>query len=160
MKRSITTLLLRCYPAGWRERYGEEFAALIADERTSVLSILDILCSALRERLVAGAQLGDPTMRRPTVRRIMLFAVPALLLVANAQFAYVSYVHANAAHAEAESAAKTHNLDGMRFWKAMEAEEGGEYTDSIHFGLGFFFGLVLVGGLTAWNVKRRDASPT
>lgn len=156
MRRSITRLLLRCYPAEWRKRYGEEFAALIADEWTTAPLILDILRFALLERLVTSAQSGDTMLRRPTARRIMLFAVPALLLMANAQFAYVSYVHANVAHAEAESAAKTHNLSGMRFWKAMEAEEGGEYTDSIHFGLGFFFGLVLVGGLTAWYLRRRD----
>jgi hypothetical protein len=97
-------------------------------------------------------------MRRLTFQRLLLFGIPALLLVANGQFAYVSYVHANAAHVQAESAAKTHNLAEARFWTAMEAEEGGEYTDSIHFGLGLLFGMALISGLTAWKLRRRGPS--
>ena len=92
---------------------------------------------------------------RIAVRRAALFAVPVLLLMANAQFAYVSYRHAESAHAEMEIAARAHNGQGVSFWKAMEAEEGGEYTDSIHFGLGLLVGIALVGSWVAWHLSRR-----
>ena len=39
--------LLRLYPARWRERYGEEFGAVLASQRTSPGLVLDVLAGAI-----------------------------------------------------------------------------------------------------------------
>jgi hypothetical protein len=39
--------LLRLYPAAWRERYGEEFAAVLASQRVSVGLVLDVIGGAI-----------------------------------------------------------------------------------------------------------------
>jgi hypothetical protein len=43
--------LLRLYPAAWRERYGEEFLALLDDQKPSLAMIIDVLFSALDAHL-------------------------------------------------------------------------------------------------------------
>lgn len=44
-------LLLRLYPAAWRARYGEEFAALLSDQRLTPRVALDVLLGALDAQL-------------------------------------------------------------------------------------------------------------
>ena len=39
--------LLRLYPAAWRERYGEEFGAVLAGQRASVGLVLDVIGGAI-----------------------------------------------------------------------------------------------------------------
>jgi hypothetical protein len=43
--------LLRLYPARWRERYGEEFSAVLASQRASVGLVLDVFAGAIDARL-------------------------------------------------------------------------------------------------------------
>ena len=43
--------LVRLYPAGWRERYEDEFMALLEDARPSLTDFADILLGALDARL-------------------------------------------------------------------------------------------------------------
>ncbi|HTC46077.1 MAG TPA: hypothetical protein VK722_02050 [Candidatus Aquilonibacter sp.] len=43
--------LLRLYPARWRERYGEEFGAVLASQRTSPGLVLDVLAGAIDAHL-------------------------------------------------------------------------------------------------------------
>lgn len=47
-------LLLRTYPAAWRQRYGEEFLALLADRPAGWRAAADILGGALDARLHPG----------------------------------------------------------------------------------------------------------
>lgn len=55
--------LLRCYPPGWRARYGEELAGLIADmsdgRRLSWRLRADVAVAGVRQRL-GGRGVGDP----------------------------------------------------------------------------------------------------
>jgi hypothetical protein len=44
--------LVRLYPRDWRDSYGEEFEALLQDGPGGFRALLDVLCSALRERVV------------------------------------------------------------------------------------------------------------
>ena len=37
------TWLLKLYPPRWRRRYGKEFVALIASQRFSLVTVLDII---------------------------------------------------------------------------------------------------------------------
>jgi hypothetical protein len=39
--------LLRLYPAAWRERYGEEFGAVLASQRASLGLVLDVIAGAI-----------------------------------------------------------------------------------------------------------------
>jgi hypothetical protein len=52
--------LLRLYPRSWRERYGDEFDALLADSRGGPRLLLDVARAAFDERI----RRGDLEMRR------------------------------------------------------------------------------------------------
>lgn len=44
-------MLIRCYPARWRARYGEEFAAILGERPLGPFDVFDILLGALDARL-------------------------------------------------------------------------------------------------------------
>ena len=44
-------LLLRCYPSRWRARYGEEFAAILAERPLGPFDVADVLLGALDAQL-------------------------------------------------------------------------------------------------------------
>ena len=48
--------LLQLYPARWRERYGEEFGAVLASQRASVGIVLDVLGGAIDAHLYPQIQ--------------------------------------------------------------------------------------------------------
>jgi hypothetical protein len=47
----MSSLLVRCYPATWRDRYGAEFEALLEDIPVGPLDVADILLGALDAHL-------------------------------------------------------------------------------------------------------------
>jgi hypothetical protein len=47
----MIALLLRLYPAGWRSRYGDEFAALLAEQPLGPFDVADVLLGALDAHL-------------------------------------------------------------------------------------------------------------
>lgn len=72
--------LLRLYPAPWRERYGEEFGAVLASQRTSAGLIFDVLGGAIdahlhpqiqnsRSKQVTDDEIGDETMTLEMLQR-------------------------------------------------------------------------------------------
>jgi hypothetical protein len=69
--RRAARFLTRLYPPRWRARYGEEFQTFLESRRVLFLEILNILGSALSERLA-----GFLT--------IVLYACPAMLAGAGA----------------------------------------------------------------------------
>jgi hypothetical protein len=50
--------LVRLYPRDWRERYAEEFEALLQESPGEFRALVNVLCSALRERVVTPITLG------------------------------------------------------------------------------------------------------
>lgn len=52
MRHRLARLLARLYPRDWRERYGEEFEALLQDSRGGFRALVNVVWSALRERAV------------------------------------------------------------------------------------------------------------
>jgi hypothetical protein len=44
-------LLIRCYPAAWRERYGDEFEAILEERPLGPFDVADIILGALDARL-------------------------------------------------------------------------------------------------------------
>jgi hypothetical protein len=68
--------LLRLYPAPWRERYGEEFGAVLASQHASPGLVLDVLAGAVDARLHPQIQhthskqiKGDDTMTLEMLQR-------------------------------------------------------------------------------------------
>jgi len=62
------TWLLRLYPRVWRERYGAEVAAMLADEKPSLRLVVDLLAGAIDARLnpqsiAQGASMSTPLFR-------------------------------------------------------------------------------------------------
>ena len=49
--RPVIALLLRLYPARWRTRYGDEFAALLAERPLGPFDVVDVLLAALDAHL-------------------------------------------------------------------------------------------------------------
>jgi hypothetical protein len=47
----MRALLIRCYPAAWRERYGDEFASILDERPLGPFDVADILLGALDARL-------------------------------------------------------------------------------------------------------------
>ena len=47
----MRTLLIRCYPATWRERYGDEFEAVLEERPLGPFDVADVLLGALDARL-------------------------------------------------------------------------------------------------------------
>lgn len=67
MREKNVRRLVRLYPRAWRERYGEEFAALLFEQRMSVLDVLDVALGAadawLRPQVTDGRMLVLERMR-------------------------------------------------------------------------------------------------
>jgi drug/metabolite transporter (DMT)-like permease len=66
--------LLRLYPARWRERYGEEFGAVLASQRASVGLVLDVLGGAIDAHLYPQIQHSHskPIKEEDTMTLLML----------------------------------------------------------------------------------------
>ncbi len=58
MTPRLARWLVRLYPCDWRERYGEEFDALLQDGAGGFRAVVNVLRSALRERVVPAATFG------------------------------------------------------------------------------------------------------
>lgn len=68
--------MVRLYPAKWRERYGEEFADVLASQRPSLGMLVDVLGGAVDAHLRPQARVvktepvqGDDTMTRELIGR-------------------------------------------------------------------------------------------
>lgn len=66
--------LLQLYPARWRERYGEEFGAVLASQRASVGMVLDVLGGAIDAHLYPQIQSSNskPIKEEDTMTLLML----------------------------------------------------------------------------------------
>jgi hypothetical protein len=53
----VNSLLVRCYPAKWRARYGAEFAALLDEHPLGLLGVIDVLRGALDAQLRLRARM-------------------------------------------------------------------------------------------------------
>ena len=64
----MRSLLIRCYPRHWRERYGDEFAAILGDRHLGPYDVADVLLAAIDAHLhlrgleAAGHHVGGIAM--------------------------------------------------------------------------------------------------
>ena len=63
--------LLQFYPAPWRERYGEEFGAVLASQRASLGMVLDVLGGAIDAHLYPQIQNSQPIKEEDTMTLLM-----------------------------------------------------------------------------------------
>lgn len=83
MRRSTVKFLIRCYPRAWRDRYGDEFAALLESEGSGGRSVADVLWAALSERVRPRWTANrDPRSFGAVVRHPSALAPIAMSLVA------------------------------------------------------------------------------
>jgi hypothetical protein len=85
-RRDVATRSLRWYPASWRDRYGEELVALVAEEsrgrRLPARTRVDLAMAGLRERVRATGLTRDAGEPREDVRLGALVVLSAWALFA------------------------------------------------------------------------------
>jgi hypothetical protein len=69
MKPRTARLLLWLYPRSWRERYGEEFAALLAQQRLTLDEVVDVARGAYDAHRTALRRRGARREERKMARR-------------------------------------------------------------------------------------------
>lgn len=79
MKPSFACILVRLYPRRWRQRYGEEFTAVLEDQPMKLRAVLDVLRGALAQRLTP-TDYGDTTMTDSTGTVLRFARVPSALV--------------------------------------------------------------------------------
>ncbi len=92
MKRRLAKALARLYPRNWRERYGAEFEALLEEGTGSLGAALDVMLSALGERVspTTGEEMTAATSRMETWTQRApwaVFGIAPVGLLAAAYFA-------------------------------------------------------------------------
>jgi hypothetical protein len=138
---------LRLYPVAWRERYGEEFAALLEDQPLTPRVALDVLLGALDARLVALWALGGGSrmVNRLRSTQIAIFCAYICFVIAGMGFQKMSE------YDDFATGARQHTVVGVAF-------------DVIVAGAAVSLLAVLAGGVPlalaalrfAWMNKRRD----
>ena len=67
MTMVLIRLLVRLYPRPWRERYGDEYAALLVEHGLGPRTVVDVLAGAVDARLGAGGPPSLDARRRDVV---------------------------------------------------------------------------------------------
>jgi hypothetical protein len=107
-----TRLLVRLYPRAWRARYGEEFAAVLAERRLSPRTVIDVIAGAADAHLHPGGWHHERVAAKPGSRPVML-ATSALLVPAFAYWLAVVILH-RTVHTWPQSAERFFALPGLR----------------------------------------------
>ena len=66
------TWLLKLYPPRWQRRYGKEFVALVAAQRFSIVTVLDIIAGAIDAWIQPQSHLAARAAAQPEGDTIML----------------------------------------------------------------------------------------
>jgi len=88
MNPRLARLLTLLYPRGWRERYGAEFEALLQDEKSGFGAALNVIWSALIERIfpTQGGNMNHPSLgsviRHPSAFVPLAMSLTALAMLA------------------------------------------------------------------------------
>ncbi|MDQ2717734.1 MAG: hypothetical protein M3Z08_22805 [Chloroflexota bacterium] len=113
----ITRALLRFYPLTWRERYEEEFLAMLEQRPLSCLDGIDLFCGALDAHL--HPELGTTSMSLYE-RMVHMFATLRRSLL-TIFCAYIGFILAGGAfqkmteYDDFKEAAQTHSIVGLSF---------------------------------------------
>jgi len=87
MNPRLARLVTLLYPRVWRKRYGAEFEALLVDEESGFVTVLNVIWSALRERSfpTQGGNMNHPSLgsviRHPSAFVPLAMSLSALAMV-------------------------------------------------------------------------------
>lgn len=91
MNPALARMLVRLYPRRWRQRYGDEFAAVLEDQPMKLRAVLDVVRGALAQRL-APADYGDTPMTDSAGTVLRFVRVPSALVPIALSLAALSVV--------------------------------------------------------------------
>lgn len=75
----MKALLIRCYPAAWRARYGDEFAAILEEGALGPLDVADIILGALDAQLRSRGHDTDIARGRGIIMSLRIGGITAIL---------------------------------------------------------------------------------
>jgi len=75
----MTRFLIRCYPGRWRERYGDEFEALLEERPLGPFDVADILLGALDARLRMRGRRATRDQERGFTMTLRIGGIAAVL---------------------------------------------------------------------------------
>jgi len=75
----MRALLIRCYPAAWRDRYGDEFASILDERPLGPFDVADILLGALDARLRLRDRRVVVTQRKGFTMSLRIGGIAAIL---------------------------------------------------------------------------------
>jgi hypothetical protein len=75
----MKALLIRCYPAAWRERYGDEFASILDERPLGPFDVADIFLGALDARLRLRDRRAVVTQRKGFTMSLRIGGIAAIL---------------------------------------------------------------------------------
>jgi hypothetical protein len=84
----MRALLIRCYPAAWRERYGDEFASILDERPLGPFDVADILLGALDARLRLRDRRAVVTQRKGFTMSLRIGGIAAILATVSLAMAW------------------------------------------------------------------------
>jgi hypothetical protein len=84
----MKALLIRCYPAVWRERYGDEFASILDERPLGPFDVADILLGALDARLRMPDRRAGLTERKGFNMSLRIGGIAAILAAVSLALAW------------------------------------------------------------------------
>ena len=85
----MRTLLIRCYPATWRERYGDEFASILDERPLGPFDVADILLGAFDARLRLRGRRAGVTQGKGFSMSLRIGGIAAILAAASLASAWL-----------------------------------------------------------------------
>src|SRR4051812_4811648 len=85
--------LLRLYPHHWQQRYGDEFLALLEQQRMTVKVVVDVVLGALDAHMRMHLSPATETAEEQTIQRFLALRTTALTVFC----AYITFVVAGLA---------------------------------------------------------------
>jgi hypothetical protein len=85
----MRALLIRCYPAAWRERYGDEFASILDERPLGPFDVADILLGALDARLRLRDRRAVVTQRKGFTMSLRIGGIAAILGATSLAIAWI-----------------------------------------------------------------------
>jgi hypothetical protein len=75
----MRSMLIRCYPAAWRARYGDEFLAILEERPLGPFDVADILLGALDARLRLRGRRADTAQGRGFFMSLRIGGLAAII---------------------------------------------------------------------------------
>ncbi|MES2209735.1 MAG: hypothetical protein V4515_06065 [Chloroflexota bacterium] len=75
----MRSLLIRCYPARWQARYGDEFLAILEERPLGPFDVADILLGALDAQLRLRGVDSQPSSRKGITMSLRLGGLAAIV---------------------------------------------------------------------------------